>query len=99
MEIGGIQKSLVNLLEAIKKEYDISLVIFAPKGKLMESLPNNIKIVPINPLLQVLGISQKQAYGRGIKIVLLQTFGAIWSRIFGNQSIINWLVKKEKILG
>ena len=97
MEIGGIQKSLVNLLEAIKKEYDISLVIFAPKGKLMESLPNNIKIVPINPLLQVLGISQKQAYGRGIKIVLLQTFGAVWSRIFGNQRIINWLVKKEKI--
>lgn len=97
MEIGGIQKSLVNLLEAIKKEYDISLVIFAPEGKLMESLPKDIKIVPVNPLLQVLGISQKQAYGRGRKIVLLQTFGAVWSRIFGNQSIINWLVKKEKI--
>ena len=97
MKIGGIQKSLVNLLNEISYMYDIHLVIFYPYGELMELLPKNIKIISVNPLLQVLGISQKESYKLSLKIILLQTFGAVWSRIFGNKVLVNWLVKKNKI--
>lgn len=93
MKIGGIQKSLINLLNEINTFYDISLIIFAPEGQLINYIPRNIKIISVNPLLQVLGINQKESYGRGLKILSLQTFCAIWSRVFGNSWIINSLVK------
>lgn len=93
MKIGGIQKSLINLLSEINDLYDISLIVFSPDGCLMKYLPSNIKIVPVNPLLQVLGINQKESYGKGLKILSLQTFCAIFTRVFGNGWIINLLVK------
>lgn len=97
MKIGGIQKALINLLNEINKFYDISLIVFAPEGQLINYIPNNIKIISVNPLLQVLGINQRESYGRGLEILGLQTFSAIWSRLFGNSWIINKLVEVGRI--
>lgn len=98
MEIGGIQKALVNLLTEISGKYDISLIIFAEEGALMKALPNNIKIVSVKSSLQVLGISQRKSYDKSIRIMVLRTIGAIWSRLFGNRWMINWLIRNNKVL-
>ena len=39
MHIGGVQKSLVNLLGEIHSRYDVTLLLFYPGGGLMKDIP------------------------------------------------------------
>ena len=97
LNIGGIQKSLVNLLNEIANEYDISLVVFSEEGELFNELPSNIKIIKVNKILKVLGLSQKEVFKEGLSLWLLRTVGAIYSRIFTNASLINILTSIFKL--
>lgn len=97
LNIGGIQKSLVNLLNAIANEYDISLVVFSEEGELFNELPSNIKVIKVNKNLKVLGISQNEAQEKGLYIWSIRTLGAIWSKLFGNFLPINLLMYFCKI--
>ena len=92
LNIGGIQKSLVNLLNELVNEYDVSLVVFSEEGELFNELPSNIKIIKVNKILQVLGISQNEAKEKGLYIWGLRTIGAIWSKLFGNYLPIKLLM-------
>ena len=42
LEVGGIEKALVNLLKNIPQEYEITLLLQEEKGTLLEQLPQNI---------------------------------------------------------
>jgi glycosyltransferase involved in cell wall biosynthesis len=47
MEIGGIERSLINMLNSFDYEkYDIDLLIFHHIGDLMDSLPKRVNILP-----------------------------------------------------
>lgn len=43
MHIGGVQKSLLNLLGEIHKDYDITLLLFYKGSRLLEEIPDDIK--------------------------------------------------------
>ncbi len=45
LEMGGIQKSLVNLLNAIHGDYEITLLLFRKSGILLEEVPADIKVI------------------------------------------------------
>ena len=46
MEIGGIEKTLINLLKRIDyKKYKVDLLLLKPEGVLLKYLPQNVKII------------------------------------------------------
>jgi hypothetical protein len=46
MNIGGVEKSLLSLLNALPKDkYDITLMLLKEKGGYLEYVPQNIKII------------------------------------------------------
>ena len=49
LDAGGGEKSLVTLLNCINYEqYDVDLVLFAPKGIFLKQLPKNVKLLYLN---------------------------------------------------
>lgn len=60
MAMGGIQKSLVNLLKNIPSSYDITLLLFNKSGSLLQEIPQNIKIISPNKIYGVLGMNRKE---------------------------------------
>ena len=45
LDMGGIQKSLVNLVKEVYEEYDITLMLFSKSGSLLRELPESVKII------------------------------------------------------
>lgn len=61
MKVGGVQKSLYNLLWAIDGRYDITLFLFSPVGEYMNNLPPSVRVVGCTSLFRYLGISQAES--------------------------------------
>ncbi|MBQ9784238.1 MAG: glycosyltransferase [Clostridia bacterium] len=85
MNVGGIQKSLLELLKALVEEgeYDVSLFCCTQKGAYMERIPDAVHVLPENPYARVpeqaLGTCRKQ----GKKYYLFRAFASLWSRMLG----------------
>lgn len=58
MEIGGVQKSLCNLLWAIHGQYEVTLCLFRASGAYMQELPPDVKIIECPGFCRYLGTSQ-----------------------------------------
>lgn len=99
LEIGGVQKALVNMLNEIHNEYDITLFLFANVGEYKSQLPQGIKVIEGNPFLQLLGISQAEAKKRGIFWWFVRGMYAFWTRkLFNNKIPFKFLIMFEKEL-
>ena len=61
MRIGGVQKSLYNLLWTIKDQYDVTLYLLYDEGSY--ELPPNVKVVRCNGSFRFFGKSQGQCTG------------------------------------
>ena len=59
MKIGGVQKSLCNLLWSVADQYDITLYLFAPIGAYMHDIPPQVHVLSCDSLFRYLGTSQK----------------------------------------
>lgn len=47
MEIGGIERSLINMLEAFDYEnYNVDLLVFEHRGDFMKLIPNQVNLIP-----------------------------------------------------
>lgn len=80
MKIGGVQKSLYNLLWNIHEEYEISLYLFQKEGEYLSSLPSDVRVLEDHSLFSLLGCSQGECRGlrrwtRGLLVLLTRTFG------------------------
>ena len=83
MHIGGVQKSLVNLLKEIAPKHDVTLFLFYPTGDFLKDVPENIKIKSGNFFTRILGMSQAEAKMAGIASFLWRSFWVIITRILG----------------
>lgn len=95
MAIGGVQKSLYNLLWAIHDRYEVTLCLFRATGAYMEKLPPDVKIVECRGLFRYLGISQGQCRGvhklfRGALVLI--------TRLFGRSAAMKLVLAGEKAL-
>lgn len=47
LHVGGVQKALVNLLQELEwqRELEITLMLFSPRGALMERIPENVRVI------------------------------------------------------
>ena len=98
LDIGGVQCSLINLLEGIKNDYDITLFLFSNTGEYINNVPKNIKVIEASKKLQLLGISQLDAKKNGIKWNLLRGVLATFTKLFGNKIPFKFLMRSENIL-
>lgn len=99
MQIGGIQKSLVNLLSVISDEHEITLMLFNKSGELLEDIPKKVEIVNGNCFTRILGMSQSEAKKNGVLTYLWRSLWVILTRVFGIKLSFGLLCRMQKAEG
>lgn len=95
MEIGGVQKSLCNLLWEIHERYEVTLCLFGANGAYMDQIPADVKIVVCSGFFRYLGASQKQFSGTHS---LIRGTMALTARLFGRNFVMPLMQLGEKNL-
>lgn len=95
MAIGGVQKSLHNLLWAIHDRYDVTLCLFRDTGAYMEPLPPDVRVIRCKGLFRYLGMSQGQC--RGVQKLIRGGLAAV-TRLFGRNVAIKLMLAGERKL-
>lgn len=95
MKVGGVQKSLYNLLWSLDGRYDVTLLLFRNTGAYSGLLPPTVKVIECSSLFRLLGISQGECSGadklvRGMLVML--------TRLFGRRIAMKLLLASQKIL-
>ena len=83
LDMGGIQKSLVNLVKEVYEEYDITLLLFSKSGSLLQEIPEAVKILTPLKVYRILGLEKKDLKKYPLLFILkafLLTFAKIFSR-------------------
>lgn len=96
MKMGGVQKSLSNLLWNIQNDYDITLYLFYPKGIYMKDIPRSVHVERCTSLFRYLGMSQGEC--RSVYDQLLRGGLALLCRIFGRSFVMKALLLSQKTL-
>lgn len=95
MKIGGVQKSLHNLLWAIHEHYDVTLCVFQTVGAYLPLLPPSVKIVECKGPFRYLGISQGEC--KGVH-KLIRGLLVLPCRLLGRRTVLRMLLPLEKEL-
>jgi len=108
LNVGGAEKSLVNLLNMIDcNKYSVSLLLFQKKGVLLKQIPRDVNLVEI-PEIKVLyqpakdSIKTETVTTKMIKLIVARYFGGIISRIkwkqFDQIRINRWMKYYSKLI-
>ena len=92
MKVGGVQKSLYNLLWSIEGQYDITLCLFRRSGEYAKQLPPTVKVVEARGAYRLLGMSQGEC--KGIK-VLQRGALAFASRVLGRKKVVSLIRHRQ----
>ena len=95
MDVGGVQKSLYNLLWQIHDRYDVTLCLFSATGQYMDQLPQDIKILEVKGPFRYLGKSQQQWTGVHH---LLRGGLALCAKVFGRPGAMCLMQMGERAL-
>lgn len=95
MRIGGVQKSLYNLLWSLEGRYEITLCLFRKDGVYADRLPNSVRVVETPGLFRYLGVAQQDCHGVD---KVKRGFLAAFSRFFGRSKCMRILLAHEKTL-
>lgn len=97
LDVGGIQKSLLNLLKAEKDRYSITLLLFNKNGKLMREIPAGIKVIYPKKIYQLLGKSKMQLT---FSEYIIKGFLVIFSKLFNRRLVMKFIgIGQKKITG
>lgn len=91
LHIGGVQRALVNLLIEIAPVYDVTLLLFYPKGELLGEVPEGVPIITAGPWFRTWGMMSADTdtlVGR-----LSRSFFAAVTRILGRK----WAIGIQRI--
>lgn len=94
MHIGGVQKSLLNLLREIHNDYDITLLLFYRGGELSEQIPDDIKIIAPSRPFRYWGMTRYDTKSLSDKIG--RAFWASLTRIFGRNFSFKLMLPFQK---
>ena len=95
MKVGGVQKSLYNLLWSIEGDYEITLLLFRAIGEYIHCLPANVKVLEADGLFRYLGLSQGECKGLD---KLKRGMLAALCRMFGRGKIMKLLLKSQQTI-
>ena len=97
MKVGGVQKSLYNLLWAVSKEYDITLYLFSKSGEYIDQLPPTVQVKTCTSLFRFLGVSQAECENR-ISDKLTRGVLAALCKLFGRPFVMRLIALSQKSL-
>ena len=88
MEIGGVEKALLGLLENIDtKEYQVDLFLLRHEGELLKYIPDNINVLPEIPAYSVLARSMKDTLKEGhVCLTLARLLGKHKAKVFDKKN-------------
>ena len=96
--VGGIQSSMLNLINEIKDDYDVDVCVFDYHGELKDRLPEGVKVIKTNKLLQLHGMSLKESKKRGMLTYLIRLFIGTFAKFFTNKMFFNLALLFQKRL-
>ena len=93
---GGVESSLVNLLDEISEMYEIDFLAFSISEEYKKNLENKVNIIPSNKWLEMLG--KEQTYFSKIDIFYyIRVLLVVFCRLFGNSLILKYILKSITI--
>lgn len=100
MNMGGIQKALVELLKNIDGKYDIYLLPIRSDGVLMNDIPSSVHILKASNILLATELSKEEARQLSLSAYWTRIFAALWSKLV-NRRLPAYLITKyiQKSLG
>lgn len=99
LDMGGIQKSLVNLLKETYKDYDITLLLFSKSGALLNEVPKEVQIITPLKAYSILG-SDKEELKKHPFLFTLKALMIAYTKIFSRRSAMRLLgMFQKKISG
>lgn len=90
MKIGGVQKSLLNLVKEISKDNNVTLLLYAPVGAYMNMLPENVKTIDAGKIMSILGLSHSEAKRCGLGVI--STFFRAITKVLGFPLVIRLMM-------
>lgn len=99
MNVGGVQKSLINFIHCIHKNADIYLFLFYPHGQLINDLPKDVHIMYPEKKYQIIGMSNSETKNISFSLFIRRSFIVALCRLFGNYRIVKLAIKKMNVDG
>ena len=101
MKVGGIQKSLIELLKVLEKqdEYDVTLFCSRLTGSYLKQVPKKIHILVENPYAKASEQDLKACKNQGFKYYIFRLFSTVWSKLFGKGLPAKVLCRKIGMIG
>ncbi|GFR36226.1 glycosyltransferase [Thermobrachium celere] len=100
LKIGGIQKSLINLLNEIKNNYDITLLLFSDEGEYISYVPKEVKIKTASKIMQIIALDKYEVRKKGIIYTIIRTLFLLYTKLFNSYLPIKIITKlNKKIIG
>lgn len=96
LNIGGVQKSLYNLLWSLPGDVAVTLYLFQNTGEYAHKLPPGVKVLEDHSLFSLLGLSQGAC--RGLKQHLTRGILAALTKVFGRHAVMRLLLWSKKTL-
>lgn len=94
LEIGGTRRSLLNLLSYMSNyDVDLDLLIFSPYGAYENSVPNKVKIIKGNLLMQG-HFSERKTLNHKYKLLFYRAVGSMGAKIIGEDKFWDSILKK-----
>lgn len=75
MHIGGVQKALLNLLQTLHADYDITLLLFYRGGALLNEVPSDVRVCAADGAFRYFGMTKNDV--STVRDRLLRTFGQV----------------------
>ncbi len=97
LDIGGIQKSLINFLKAIHNQYDVSLLLFSQSGALLNDVPENVKVLSPASCYCMLGLSKDELKAHPF-LFIFKAFLMKYAKLFSRRSAMKILGLFQKKL-
>ena len=81
MHIGGVQKALLNLLQTLHADYDITLLLFYCGGALLNEVPMDVRVCAAGGAFRYFGMTKNDVLT--VRDRLLRAFWAGMTRVLG----------------
>ncbi len=96
MKVGGVQKSLCNLLWSLDpQEYEVTLLLFAKVGAYLDQLPDTVRVIEESGPFRLFGKSQGEYTGLD---AVRRTCLAVISRLWGRDAAVRLLRRRQTVV-
>lgn len=93
MKVGGVQKSLCNLLWSLDPaEYRVTLLLFSKSGAYLDELPDTVRVIEETGPFRLFGLSQNEYKGLD---AIKRTCLALLCRLFGRDAAVRLMRKRQ----